>query len=72
MAELDPLELIKLKDVIGAISGDTFPSNHADFLWNTYKHLNNVEGNRPSITCGCTADRWREVITFHRQYVKDK
>jgi len=71
MKDLNEIDLQKLKDVINGIQGDTFPSQHANFIWSTYNHINEGHESEPCL-CGSAADRWRRYIEFHREYIKNK
>jgi len=71
MKDLGEIELQKLKDVINGIQGDTFPAQHANFIWSTYNHINDAHEGEPCL-CGSAADRWRRYIEFHRDYIKTK
>jgi len=71
MAQIDEQGLQKLKDVINGIKGDTFPSNHANYIWSMYNFLNDTHENEPC-TCGSAAPHWRRYIDFHRNFIKGK
>ena len=59
-----------LKDFLNSITTH-IPQDKADYVWNSYKKINNTNENQPC-TCGSSAGHWRRAVDYIFNWVKER
>lgn len=61
-------EYIQLCEIILPIK-EFIPSNHLDFIWNSYLKIEAKRESRPC-SCGSAAGLWKKAVEVNKEFIK--
>ena len=62
-----PEQILEMRNVLAEI-GQYIPEHHANYVWNSYKIINDTNENQPCM-CGSSAAHWRKAVNSMRNYI---